>query len=517
MGDTIAEVADTVEELTSNIRESLFLCYICQESAEHDPVSMTCKAQHVFCFKCIFDFYKNHSENVSLCCPTCRHGNGSFLVMSRLKQFGRTVLKETDHLRRVLRSESKHQRHSEDESSSVGGATPTSRNTFGSEEPHVHSSDFYVAIPDLQRKFPFKFKQSTQSCLITTRQMLLFVHNRELLALLLAHDATNSGPLPPWRDANGNRIGRGFVTFPPVSFEVDELRTRRNRPERLQRHHGFVANTYHRVMHTRHRSRGIVPFALDSLLDRESELESEESEESDSDNDSMPSLIDPDTLDGRQRQEEEQEQDQASTNVSDNTGNEETILADEVLTLMRMIRTASIYEDDQHVTVSAPQTEPPVVPRPLLSRSNRAIQRRWTAQGFEKCHLVMTFQRRGQDVHLPKFRITRSLSLAMSNLVNCLSDITYGLITVIRLVHDQNQTSAEGDNILPLYRTMGQFPAARLSRVDDTSTVRQVLDTDLESDSLGAVALSSIEHQIQSHFRYGTLDLLFLLEIDANG
>lgn len=55
-------------------------CMVCIGPAR-DPVVLHCRGQHVICFGCVFDMYRQ--DALSKTCPACRGGDGGFTMASR--------------------------------------------------------------------------------------------------------------------------------------------------------------------------------------------------------------------------------------------------------------------------------------------------------------------------------------------------------------------------------------------------------------------------------------------------
>lgn len=130
--------------------ENIPSCGICLLSLV-DPVSMTCKGQHMYCFSCIFGYYKSKSSVLNrVCCPECRLGNGAIILHTvygeMLKVWGNNTKDEVNRI-----------------------------------EGSVVSSEYFKALPDLKRQFPLVFGDANDNCIITPEQMCLFVNNYELL------------------------------------------------------------------------------------------------------------------------------------------------------------------------------------------------------------------------------------------------------------------------------------------------------------------------------------------------
>lgn len=161
-------------------------CGVCYGDAAIDPVSMTCKAQHLYCFPCVFQYYKCKVGNLdTISCPHCRHGNGSLIVHRKMAK----ALKPLDS---VCRSPCSSKTHENDEE----------------EQSKPASDDYFAALPDLTRRFPRTFRYSLDSCIITTDQMMYFVNNYEALRNLRLYDPASGLPEPgvTWRNLSNNII-----------------------------------------------------------------------------------------------------------------------------------------------------------------------------------------------------------------------------------------------------------------------------------------------------------------------
>lgn len=167
-----------------DVVSDLMMCAVCYENAATDPVSMTCKAQHVFCFECIFNYFRSRAISLgSLSCPSCRHGNGSFLVMKRLKDLYHA--------------------------SQSGGTAAMS--------DAVNSSQYYDSLEILKNRFPRRFRYATDSCVVSAAQMSVFVQNYTVLQELLgAGDLTvDMIEEKSWRGPDGRLLPRRMSTRMP--------------------------------------------------------------------------------------------------------------------------------------------------------------------------------------------------------------------------------------------------------------------------------------------------------------
>ena len=173
-------------ESAASVMDDMMLCAVCYEVAASDPVSMTCKAQHVFCFECIFSYFKSRAVSLeSLSCPSCRHGNGSFLVMKRLKDLYKTARPRA-----------------------------VEENTMESAQPH--SSQYFDSLIVLKNRFPRRFRHATDSCVVSASQMSLFVQNYDVLRELLgAGDLTvDMIEAKSWRGPDGRLLPRRTTRGP---------------------------------------------------------------------------------------------------------------------------------------------------------------------------------------------------------------------------------------------------------------------------------------------------------------
>lgn len=140
-----------------NLHETFLLeCGICFSSAAADPVTMTCRAQHVFCFDCMFQYYRQNACTLnSLCCPSCRHEKGSLIVMKRIRD--------------LSEAQQTTQESAKQEMQFMTG---------------VQTKEYYDALPLLQTRFKNQFKNATNSSIIKVHQMSVFVQNYESLKRL---------------------------------------------------------------------------------------------------------------------------------------------------------------------------------------------------------------------------------------------------------------------------------------------------------------------------------------------
>lgn len=166
-------------------------CCVCLEPAVEDPVCMTCKAQHVLHFQCLFDFYDKRSDPSSpVSCPLCRHGNGSFIVLKRLKQ-----------LLGVLKP--------------AWAAYPKEGDNDSPEETPPSSQLYYHSLRYLGIRFPRTYRLATDSCVIDVIQMSIFVNNFDVLLRVLEDAGTIPRPHSS-DDDDEDEEEKPLVPAPPV-------------------------------------------------------------------------------------------------------------------------------------------------------------------------------------------------------------------------------------------------------------------------------------------------------------
>ncbi len=176
----MAEIGfDSVKSCFKKVRDETLLCNTCLGSAKADPVTMTCKKQHVFCFSCVFEYYKLRQIDVDiLSCPTCREGNGSFIVQHMVRELGKELETLVD----------------EETANQNAGCTDKK------------SDDFYMAVPDMKRRFPKMFEKDP-GCIILVEQFAIYVNNFDVLAML-RDPSTNFTEEPVWYNELGNEVTR---------------------------------------------------------------------------------------------------------------------------------------------------------------------------------------------------------------------------------------------------------------------------------------------------------------------
>lgn len=161
-----------------------FQCGICMETL-CDPVQMTCEGQHLFCFDCMFHYFKVRPLD-EINCPNCRHGNGSVILVNKMVQ----ALLEKNDIR-----------------------------LSGSRVGLVTSQVYNRLKPYLARRFPVKMMHSAGSCVILSEQFALFARNYETLL-----DVESRLPCLPqsrkWHDEygrliNARRQGNSSMTMLP--------------------------------------------------------------------------------------------------------------------------------------------------------------------------------------------------------------------------------------------------------------------------------------------------------------
>lgn len=172
--------------------QELLHCSICMETSCKDIVTMTCKGQHVYCFSCVFNFIKDsrdgegHRKRIGeFSCPTCRQGNGSLVVQSRLEKVVNSLKK-----------------HNEEEQQQDGVVEETTQ------VPTL--SEYYSSLDFLGARFPRKFRRGKDSCIITVTQLALFVHNYELLKQLISDETI---VVRVWRNYDGKVIVSPFYNI----------------------------------------------------------------------------------------------------------------------------------------------------------------------------------------------------------------------------------------------------------------------------------------------------------------
>lgn len=467
-------------ETRDSLKDGLLLCYICQSPAISDPVSMTCKSQHVFCFTCIFDYYSRCSNQGNLCCPNCRHGNGSFLVMSRLKRVCNLVLE--------------------------GEEDETSSSNSGSSERTIQTSDeYYTFLPDLARRFPRRFRHSAESCVITTSQMLLFINNYNLLKLLRER---SDNALPMWRDAAGDVI----ATRP------ESLRFRRS----VRRSSSFNPRTLGV-------SFGDEPTVIiHGFEDTRSEgvQEGEEVEEEIEDEEV-----------GNQEQNTQENQEEQQQQETEEISDEEVVA--EALNFLRVVGEIGEIDLTEFASTPSPSSTPPprrservrqqqiMSPPPQRStsryslrprHSNLRVLRRWIDEGMSICHLVVTLPVQLDD-YIPRFRVSYSRSSAVTFLSSHLTSVRYGLILAVNMSGE-----SASDSAIPICET-NQYRSASYTtngtletRIDDASDVTNLfslLTLRFSQHTLTRASIYSMICQIRMCYQRGQLPSILSRELDA--
>lgn len=177
-------------------------CGVCYLDASKDPVSMTCRAQHIYCFSCMFQYFKCKVGNMdTISCPHCRHGNGCLIVHGKMA----SVMSPLGYFNMVKPSSSDTMEPKDNES--VNKVIP-------------NSNEYFMSLPDLSRRFPRTFRLSENSCVITTEQMLYFVNNHTILKALREYDGMSGEPEPEvtWRNLK-NQIIPTRLCSPLVGVE----------------------------------------------------------------------------------------------------------------------------------------------------------------------------------------------------------------------------------------------------------------------------------------------------------
>ena len=177
-------------EAMDTIKSDVLMCSICLESVTDDPICMTCKAQHTFYFQCMFDYYFNRRGNIDcISCPTCRHGNGSFIVMKRL----RSVMN-------VLTSAGEGSSH---------GSRASNDGAEHEDDSPVVSDCYYEAVPLMQKRFP-------DSCVVTNKQVAIFANNAALIRTLLERTRGPRRRAGPARPCVGADLAQRRRVLPPA-------------------------------------------------------------------------------------------------------------------------------------------------------------------------------------------------------------------------------------------------------------------------------------------------------------
>ena len=181
--------------------ESAFTCGICSNTVT-SPVRMTCEGEHLFCFGCIFDYYKARPAS-EINCPNCRHGNGSVLICNKLNKLlhmYHDALPEADRFELA--------------------------NNITNEERVVTITDYRRLFPSLCRRFPVAMEESAGSSVILGLQMGLFVRNYNTLI-----DVEQGTPPPlegrEWFDEEGQLMRRmplGTPVLPRITLMADQPR-----------------------------------------------------------------------------------------------------------------------------------------------------------------------------------------------------------------------------------------------------------------------------------------------------
>lgn len=444
--------------MNETLREDILLCYICQSSAEDDPVSMTCKSQHVFCFSCIYDYYSNcQNENV-LSCPNCRFGNGSFLIMSRLKRACDVMLKDEP-------------KEEEEEN----------------EREIASSKQFFLALPDLKRRFPRKFRHSMESCVVTTQQMMLFVKNHELLNRLRNR---NNDHVFQWRDSNGNLI--------PTRSQRQRSRTSRTLPR-----FSVPTNPSVRVLNLH---------SMHDLLSQEISSESDLSDE-----DYIPS-----SEERENNSTEEQEEEHLETLEGDEDENTSALNA--TLDLIRSInahqRRSRRIQERQQQQQQTQEIETPPSPMPYLLRShysNERITRQWASDPETSfCYLVMTLPRRANNDSSPTFRISWSKSSALTFVLNRLGLIRYAAIFVV--LTGNQEINGISERAVPILYTVTSSSTGliTLEPTPDGQNIVEFLLNEFNTETTIRLSVHTMISEIREANRLGELSDLISREITTS-
>ena len=209
--------------------ESAFTCGICSNTVS-SPVRMTCEGEHLFCFGCIFDYYKARPAS-EINCPNCRHGNGSIVICNKLYRllqvYNNTLPEENKFI-----------------------ASDTNEGTDEDTERPITTADYRRLFPSLKRRFPVAMENSMGSSVILSAQMGLFVRNYETLLAI-----TGRTPPPPegreWVDEEGEAIRRMPDAAPAVLPRVTLLSNQQHTPTPV----AFSAfNAFRPVIHSPPRS-----------------------------------------------------------------------------------------------------------------------------------------------------------------------------------------------------------------------------------------------------------------------
>lgn len=515
----IRRIDDTDEEQERNEQAwDVMECAICHDTAASDPVAMECKAQHVYCFGCVFQYFKSMRGN-PVSCPQCRQGNGTFVIMSRLKKVMDLCCPVNSQGDRRLSSEEFQD-------------VPT-------------SLEYFNSIEYLSEMFPQRFRESGGVSIVNPMQMRYFVQNFDSLKRLLSGETTIEDPNIAWRSYNGNLL--------PFNLAVHASNSRRARETERW-------NVLAQQLGYRHPPRitsaidgsPVVAFGI-----TEDEVEGEgfridfsprPSPSNDEDDD--------DEEEGEERQENDENRD---PRANENTGNSFVDMVGQFANRMQFINSrlnrlnslasqaasqARVDRSEEEeidrlmeealreiprelrrsLDASSPQPPPlrthrPVfglrsAGRPMAAPMARQLQdfnasetmRNWVANRYNICHVAVTFpfvtvgRRRP-----PHFRVSLSRSSAISHLVSNASTLYFGVVIAMAL----SRTPPSRDDFsryIPIsyFSRTGPNEVRRVDESVDLLSFLRAYDEDINGDSL-MVTIWSILAEVEEAFRQGVL------------
>lgn len=504
----------------------LMECAICHETASRDPVSMGCNAQHVYCFGCVFQYFKS-MNGAPVSCPQCRGGDGTFVVMSRLKK-----LMDACH---------------------PPGGNGDQRLYDGEFTDIPTSGDYFVSAQYLREMFPQRFSGAEETCIVTPMQMRYFVQNFNTLRRLLAAQTTIEDPSLVWRSYNGNLLPFNLVmqlgSNSSRSSNSNVPEPRRWPLPRVARTNGTVVFD---ITDDEIEGEGFrIDFSPRPSPNRNDEREEEEGSDDDDDDDDndndentapdhLRNMVN--TLMERMRSMNSQLSRMNALAAGDDE-NEETDgeidrLAAEAIREIRSMR-EEVERGRPPTTQTSPIREPlreirqtrrpasrssyalpPPRPGSLLHSifssppQSRHIQdfnasdimRSWVANRYNVCHVAITFpfvtvgRRRS-----PHFRVSLSRSSAISHLVSHASALYFGVVIAMAL----SRTPPSRDDFtryIPVcyFSRVGAGEVRQVDQHTDLLTFLRRHDEEIGDDPL-MVTVWSILAEIEEAFRQGVL------------
>jgi hypothetical protein len=392
-------------------------------------------------------------------------------------------------------------------------------------EPVPTSQEYFLALPDLKRRFPGKFRHAMESCVVTTQQMMLFIKNHELLKRLRNR---NHDYLPMWRDYHGNLI---------PSRSDQPRRRRRNSPLPVHQVTASMQTIDESGNQSEMRVVNLPRIHSDSLtrliqsLEEQIDQEHIEEEEQDAiviqnqsneEEEYLPPSEEED------EEEEEEDEDEVEENEEDNeTGSVLSVTMDLIRTILNeggnadqqqlqqqqegRRASARIRERQQIQTPPSPRRRQ--VPYSLRPRnSNTGRMRRWTQNGDSVCHLVMTLPRSERE-RMPRFRVSWSRASALTFITNYITSIRYALVFIVRLSNEAITHIV--DRAVPILQTTGLPPHLELVNIPDNSNVVEFLLNQFSSETSVRLAIHTMISEINDAYRMGEIGDIISREIPS--